>query len=208
MIFVQNITTKQAPLTLPTMLVQNRATRVSVRQLEGRDHYVVPMVMLTEGVHAGNNGPLLYQNEALTNSVPLWNGKPVVVYHPLMGRAGSPEVFTKQRVGVVFNASVRNGQLLADAWLDVERLTSVAPKLAQQVIAGNKIEVSTGLQTAKTNLVGVHNGKSYGGVATTIMPDHLALLPGQVGACSIKDGCGMGLTMNERTTRVLTRSSV
>ena len=201
MIFVQNITTKQAPLLLPTMVL-NRSTRVEVRQLEGRDHYVVPVVMLTTGVHAGDNGPLLYQNEALTDSVPLWNGKPVVVYHPLMGRAGSPEVFSKQRVGLVFNTIVRNEQLAAEAWLDVERLTSVAPKLAEAVIAGNKVEVSTGLYTLKNSMVGVHNGKQYGGIATTIQPDHLALLPGKVGACSIADGCGMGTTMTKQRALV------
>jgi hypothetical protein len=47
---------------------------------------------------------------------------------------------------------VRGFTLLAA--VDVQRLTAVAPKLVEAVIAGNKIEISTGLYTLKDSMVG------------------------------------------------------
>jgi hypothetical protein len=53
------------------------------------------------------------------------------------------------------------------------------------------IELSTGLSTDTEPSQGVHNGVAYSGIAKNYRPDHLAILPDMVGACSIKDGCGV-----------------
>ena len=66
---------------------------IPTKQLEGRDHLVVPVVMLTVGVHSGSRGPVFYPAHELKNSASLWNGRPVVVYHPALygdGSAGKP----------------------------------------------------------------------------------------------------------------------
>ena len=55
---------------------------IKTRDLEGRDHYVVPVVMAVEGVLNGNNGPLFYPGTELKKSALLWNGRPVLLYHP------------------------------------------------------------------------------------------------------------------------------
>jgi hypothetical protein len=39
--------------------------------------------------------------------------------------------------------------------------------------------------------VGTLNGMEYGRIARNLMPDHLAILPDKIGACSIADGAGL-----------------
>src|SRR5262245_11744521 len=113
--------------------------------LEGRPHYVVPVVMIVEGVLNGSHGPIYYGTNELKKSVPLWNGRPCCVYHPGMlrsgGYVGNPDVFNKQKVGYVFNVRVSGKRLLAEAWLDKERLRHVDPRVAQAVRSGRMMEV-------------------------------------------------------------------
>lgn len=162
--------------------------------LEGRDHFVLPVVMLVENVLSGSSGPLFYQESDIRESVEEWNGKPVVVFHPDMmlgGRSGHPEVFSKQRVGTIFNSSYRKGKLSAEAWIDVARIESVSPKVLERIRANKPVEISTGLLVDTFEAAGVFNGRNYKAVATNFRPDHLAILPDSQGACSIKDGCGL-----------------
>jgi hypothetical protein len=170
--------------------------RIETKQLEGRDHYVVPMVMLLEGVFAGSRGPLLYTADELRASVPQWNGKPVVVYHPGLypsnGFAGDPEVFNRQKIGTVFNTRFDSkNRLLADAWLDVARVRAVDHRIERAIQARQMMEVSTGLVTDNRGDAGTYNGREYHSVARSLKPDHLAVLPDRVGACSIADGAGL-----------------
>jgi hypothetical protein len=53
------------------------------------------------------------------------------------------------------------------------------------------IEVSTGLFTDDEIKSGKWNSEEYLAIARNYRPDHLALLPAAVGACSAEDGCGM-----------------
>ena len=168
--------------------------RFETRQLEGRKHFVVPVVMILEGVWNGSNGPLFYTTDELRRSVPHWNGRPVVVYHPDMKfshHAGNPEVFTKQRVGTVFNARLEGKALKAEAWLDVDRLRDVDWRVASAVGKAEMVEVSTGLFTDNEPAEGMWNGHPYVAVARNHRPDHLAILPDQKGACSVADGAGL-----------------
>ena len=169
--------------------------------LEGKTHYVVPMVMLTVGVHNGTNGPLLYPADELRASAQRWNGRPVVVYHPVFlsgGSAGNPEVFNRQKVGTVFNARFDGKRLTAEAWIDQERVGLVDDRVHQTIIYNRQMEISTGVFTDNYEEAGVLNSEPYIAVARNYQPDHLALLPDQIGACSIADGCGlMRNTVNE-----------
>lgn len=175
-----------------------------LEDLEGRQHLVVPTVMLTVGVFHGSRGPVLYEAEELRKSAPRWNGKPVVVYHPDMfgdGSASNPQVFNRQKVGVLFNATFDGKRLKAEAWLDVQRLEAVDPRVLRSLRDHRIMEVSTGLFFNDAGLAGTFNGKPYDETARGIVPDHLAILPDQIGACSIEDGAG--LLRNERNVMAL-----
>jgi hypothetical protein len=164
------------------------------RTLEGRPHLVVPMVMLVPGVATGSQGPLLYEAADLKHSVPLWNGRPIVVYHPDMkysSAAGHPEVFDAQRIGTVFGARFERGALRADAWIDEGRCALVDNRVLAAVLQGEMMELSTGLFTDNESRRGEHMGRAYDAVARNHRPDHLAVLPDMRGACSIEDGAGL-----------------
>jgi len=166
----------------------------AIQQLEGRDHIVVPMVMIVEGVLNGSGGPIFYGADELKRSVPLWNGKPVVVYHPDMygaSYAGKPDVFNRSKIGVIFHAKFEGVALKAEAWLDIARLETVDPRVLNAVKNKQMMEVSTGLMVGNDYTGGVFNGIAYDQTACDLVPDHLAILPDQEGACSIADGAGL-----------------
>jgi hypothetical protein len=150
--------------------------------------------MAVEGVLNGSQGPLLYPADELKQSALHWNGRPVVVYHPDMKTssfAGHPDIFTKQRVGTLFNARFEGNALKADAWLDPERLAAVDTRILKKVMQGEVMEVSTGLLTDNEPSAGTWNGRAYKAVARNYRPDHLAILPNGPGACSVADGAGL-----------------
>lgn len=169
--------------------------------LEGRNYMVVPMVMITNGVHAGSNGPLYYPNEELAKTPAVWDHKPVVVYHPTMnGQAISacqPAVISRRKVGLILNTTYEParrgepGKLKAEAWLETNRLQEVDPRVLTAIKKGQPVEVSTGLFTDNENKAGVWNGEQYNAVARNYRPDHLAILPDQKGSCSLEDGAGL-----------------
>ncbi|HWA25702.1 MAG TPA: DUF2213 domain-containing protein [Lacunisphaera sp.] len=169
--------------------------KVSIKKLEDRDHFVVPVVMLTVGVHCGSRGPIFYPADELDRTAPYWNGKPVVIYHPCMysdGFAGNPEVFNRQKVGTIFNASFDGHRLKAEAWLDVQRVEALDRRVAAAIRSRSMMEVSTGLVCGSdSDGYGTFNGEEYESTARNIVPDHLAILPDQIGACSIADGAGL-----------------
>lgn len=176
--------------------------------LEGREHYVVPMVMMTEGVHNGSGGPLLYRASELEKAVPAWNHKPIMAYHPTLAGQGvsacSPEVLNRQKIGVVLNTGW-NGKQRAEAWIDCARVATVDPRIESAIHRREKVEVSTGLFVDRIPAQpgATCNAKPYAFEAVNHRPDHLAVLPDQVGACSIADGAGLfqwnakGTAMNE-----------
>lgn len=166
---------------------------VQIRQLEGRDHFVVHCTMLTEGVHTGSNGPLFYPAQELDRTARLWNGKAVIVYHPSNPSdfSGSPDVFNRHRVGFVFNARMDGIKLVADLWIDVARVQTVDYRIYEAIMNGRRMDVSTGLTSGFMERAGTYNGKPFSHSVIGIMPEHLAILPDMTGACSVADGCGI-----------------
>jgi hypothetical protein len=166
-----------------------------VQMLEGREHLVVPCVMLTNGVHAGSKGPLYYSAEEIENSVTNWDHKPVVIYHPMRKgqaiSAADPVVIETRRVGIILNTRYIAGKLHADLWLDKEKLKKVDERVLLALEQDQQVEVSTGLKVANERKEGEWEGKRYVGIAKNFRPDHLAILPDIKGACSIADGCGI-----------------
>lgn len=164
--------------------------------LEGRSHTVVPMVMLVEGVHEGSSGPLYYPWDELSKIPSVWNAKPVVVYHPEKDGQGisacDPVVMNTRKVGVIMNtvAEVKTKRLKAEAWLEQARADAVDARVFAAIATNNMMELSTGLFVDVEATAGEWKGEPYVGIARNFRPDHLALLPDKVGACSINDGAG------------------
>ena len=166
--------------------------------LNGKHFSVIPGCIMTEGVHSGSDGAYLYPGSELEKWTPSWNHKPVVINHPI-DNEGNPAsasdavVMQTTWVGFLMN-TVYSGENKQDTevWLDDDILGKVRPDVAVRLANGETIEVSTGVIADKVAEAGVFNGKAYVGIAVNHRPDHLALLPDSVGACSVKDGCGCG----------------
>lgn len=177
-------------------LTANLTGKVRYEELNGRKYIVVPMTMIVPGVLNGSKGPLLYPPEECANNVEAWNGMPIVVYHPkLNGQAISartPEVLNSQGIGFVFKSNYQD-KVVAEGWYDIETTQRVDNRIIEKIEAGEPIELSTGLFTDNepADEGATYNGKPYNFIARNYRPDHLAVLPDQVGACSLKDGCGV-----------------
>ena len=163
--------------------------------LEGKEHLVVPCVMITEGVHNGSMGPLYYPAKEIAKSAPAWNSKPVVVNHPTINglpiSACAPDVFNTRKIGVLMNTRWEDGKLKTECWIDVEKSNKVDDRVLQAVENGEMMEVSTGLFMDDEKVEGEWNGEKYETIVRNYRPDHLAILPDHKGACSIEDGAGL-----------------
>lgn len=169
---------------------------VTLTTHQERPHYVVPVVMMVEGVHHGSHGPLLHTIDELGKIVLAWNGIPVVIDHPedddgTPVSANSPDVIDRRTVGRVYNAQVDGTRLVAEAWLDEEKLNSIAPEILEDITNNKLVEVSVGVFSEEDEGEGDWHGEKYVARAYNYRPDHLAILTEYVGACSCDDGCGL-----------------
>lgn len=176
-------------------LTLNLASGVRRETLRGRSYLVALLTSIVPGVLPGSKGPLLYREKHIANSVPKWDGIPITVYHPVspMGdhlSAKDKGVLDRQGVGHLRNSRF-DGKLRHEAWIDEERVKAVDPRVHATLLRGEPMEVSTGLYTTNVEGSGTHNGRGYTHEAVDYRPDHMALLPDQVGACSNQDGCGL-----------------
>lgn len=159
--------------------------------LDGRTHTVFPVVMAVEGVL---NDALVTADE-LRKSSPAWNGRPVVLLHPEemglpISASQDPDVF-ERRIGTIFSAVLEGKRLKAELWIDEQKMDYLgASDLVSSMLNGEIVEVSTGYFSDDILEQGEFEGTAYVMRHVNLRPDHLALLPGQVGACSIMDGCG------------------
>jgi hypothetical protein len=174
--------------TLSRVTANFQAVQPQTRTMEGREYLVVPMVMITNGVHTGSKGELNYPEEELSKTPEAWNMKPVVVYHPVINGVGvsacDPEIVDAYKIGLIMNTRYDEGALRAEAWIEAERASLVDNRVLAGVQNGEMMEVSTGLFTDNKDENGAIVARNY-------RPDHLAILPDQVGACSIADGAGL-----------------
>lgn len=165
---------------------------LKLKTLDGKSYLTGSVVMAKEMVMNG----LMYSKEELKRAVPGWNGRPVTVGHPKSDdgsfiTANDPKVLEDTQIGFIFDAYFRDtdNKLAANVWLDASKLDKFTD--VREAISNEKtLEVSTGLFLDLVTEEGVHNGKKYSGKAVNHLPDHLALLPNEVGACSVADGAG------------------
>ena len=165
---------------------------IKTKKYQGKSHLVVPVVMMVEGVHNGSHGKILHKSDELAKFIESWNVMPVVVQHPEKDgkfiSANSPEVLDSQKVGQIFNTRIDNKKLIAEAWLDEERLKEISMKAYKAIKNGEPLDVSVGMFNDEAEDPG---NDYYKAIAFNYKPDHLALLPGGQGACSWADGCGI-----------------
>lgn len=187
------------------VLVNLKGAAVRHEEMAGKKYLVVPMVMMTDGVHHGSLGPLYYPPEEFGKDpvVFSWNMKPVLIYHPTNdGTACTPETITAQGVGVIMNTQAveyadpkdkkrKRVKWNAEAWLEEDRLKLVDERVYDKIKNGEMIEVSTGLFCESDGEQGVWNQESFEGTVRNYRADHLAILPDQKGACSLEDGAGL-----------------
>ena len=163
-------------------------------KLDGRDCWVFPVIMMTEGVHNGSGGPVLYSKEELAQNLDSWNMKPVVVRHPMKDgtpiSACSSDVIEKQGIGVLLNTMFDEGKLKSEAWCYQDKIDKVAPGLSTKLRNGQMQENSTGVFFDCIETLGKWNDEEYSAIASNCRADHLAIILEGKGACSIADGAG------------------
>jgi hypothetical protein len=168
--------------------------------LDGRQYLVAPLTLIVPGVLNGSQGALYYPPDEIARNHQEWGDVPLTVYHPETkdgkpASASGDGVLDRQGIGFVRKPHISNtGKLRAEGWFDVERMRKVDARVLNSLERGEPIELSTGLFTDNEraeNGSADPKGKPYSHVARNYRPDHLAILPDQKGACSLKDGCGV-----------------
>lgn len=176
-------------------LIQNLNTDYDIRNasFEGVDHWVVPVIMMVEGVHNGSHGPIFYSAQELGAAEPSWNGIPITIHHPQdeHGNYISANTPAGLSVGRVFGAHMQGDQLRGEAWINPVNLMEQSPEALEYIKEHKALEVSVGVYSEDDETPGDYRGEQYVSTAHNLRPDHLALLPGSEGACSWDDGCGI-----------------
>ncbi len=164
--------------------------------LNGEEYWVAPLVMMTECVANGSSGSLFYPGEELDRWAPAWNHKPIVApNHPENDSACTKEFLDEHGIGVVLNANW-DGKQRALGWFNKKQTEKKEPRVANALKTRKMMELSTGLYVDKSGEPGDYKGEKYDAIAINHRPDHLAILPDKIGACSIKKGAGL-LQLNE-----------
>lgn len=193
-------------------ITANLSGKTRREYLHGREYLVAPLSMIVPGVLNGSKGAMYYPPEELARDPMAWNGMPMVVNHPMRDgspiSARDPEVLQNSGIGFVYRTK-HDGVLGAEGWFDVQNTRRVDRRILARLEGGNPIEISTGLYTDNYPAPpgATHNGRAYSLIARNYRPDHLAILPDKVGACSVADGCGVLVNDADGVAAVLMTSN-
>lgn len=171
--------------------------------LNGINYIVAPITLIVPGVLNGSKGPVYYSKEEIESSCFLWENIPIVVNHPnINGKDVScftDGILEKYGIGYIKNCYIDlHGKLKAYGYFSIEKTKMVDINIYNKLINRKKIEVSTGLSAELEEVIGNkdYNGVTYTHTTHNYIPDHLAVLTKQIGACSISDGCGINNAIN------------
>lgn len=177
---------------------------IRTAQYDGRDHLVVPVVAMVEGVVCAVNSdvPEFVPAEELAETPQQWDGRGCFAGHPkddgTQVTANTPRTLEKS-FGVIFNTVsakqiLKTRRLELQAWLNPAKAEQVGPEavdVIRRLRSGERVEVSVGCYVETEEKDGEFGGLEYHSVWHNIVSDHLAFLNvGQEGACSIEAGCG------------------
>jgi Uncharacterized protein conserved in bacteria (DUF2213) len=178
-----------------TLQFSGNATTGQVKEIThaGRRYLVSPVVALREGI----------LNDTYVSAAEFgkfaqsWAGRPIPIAHPradgLPTSANTPDIWANDVLGHLWNVAVDGGALKGEIWIDLDKAQMMGERAVQivnKLRANQPLEVSTGYFCEMEATPGTFNGYAYGGIARNIRPDHLAILPDEIGACSWADGCG------------------
>jgi hypothetical protein len=180
-------------LDMQIITLQIKSAKTRIEKLEGRDHLVVPVIPVVEGVL---NGAFVSANEF--NKYPMaWAGRPITVNHPQKNgqhvSANQTDILEANTIGKLMNPKPLGKKLKAEMWIDIEKCTALGGEALQtleKLQKGEPLEVSTAYFPDAVKESGVFNGKKFTEKHINLRPDHLAALPNGIGACSWADGAG------------------
>ena len=174
---------------------------------DGTTYLVAPVVAQREDVYAYRiNGDVQREylpGEELTAPLDAWDGTPLVLRHPdappdaqpLLSESGvEGAVVGEFREATRTNGDERLAGKVAIREDAVGEYDGDLRGYVERVRRTGVGEVSTGYDVGRLeHSPGRHNGTEYTHVQREIRPDHLALLPDQVGNCPVDGGvCGVG----------------
>lgn len=163
---------------------------------DGKEYLVVPVVALMEGViHPVNASTAEFVPfSTLKRAATSWNGRPVTVGHPTRNgkqcSANDPSIFESHVIGTIFESHTEGKKLLQEAWLEKDKTKRLQPQMFADLEANKPVEVSVGTFVVAGIGDGEFGSKKYKATWLDASGDHLAMLPGGRGACSIEMGCG------------------
>ena len=164
---------------MQTFVINTGTYNIRREDHQGKPHIIVPVVMMVEGVHSGNHGPIFHSAVELGKFPEAWNGIPAVIQHPAIEgqnvSANSPEMIDSEAVGRVYNTQMDGDKLKAEVWIDEEKLRTEHPEVLAHINNGIPLDVSVGVFSEEENTQGDWNGETYNAVARNLRPDHLAL---------------------------------
>jgi hypothetical protein len=158
---------------------------------DAKEVMVVPVVAIVEGVL---NGKLVTVNE-FAAIVEAWEGVAIPVRHPEVNgvkvSANLPSIIESSVIGHFHNVKLVGNTLQGEMYIDIEATKRKGfEPLLDRLAANEQIEVSTAYFADEETVSGTHEGITYNAKARNLRPDHLAILPDEVGACSVERGCG------------------
>lgn len=176
---------------LTVLARQKEKYNITTFEENGKEYISVPAVIMVEGVHHGSQGKVLHTAEYLSVNVEDWDDIPVTITHPMkggnyVGVAECPEYITGHTTHTVWEDGLKT-----ELVLDVNKLSKISPKTLNSLQANEPIEVSIGTFSENIEEKGTFKGEDYDAKTVSYIPDHVAILPDDIGACSYVDGCGI-----------------
>lgn len=204
-----------------TVTLEVNSAAIRTEQFLGREFCVVPAVLVRSQVLKNNLGATFLPAADITSEwAAQWNGIPVLVGpHPtkrgvnVSGR--DPELWNERCAGWIFAAkAVQEDSLVrhlaGEVWLDKSRAESVdgLQAVLDTIAEGVRVELSTGFTAQLVAVQGEFQGKAYEAIMHPVQADHLVISTEMTGACSVSDGCGLGVNKFEGTPPMETKAPV
>ena len=177
--------------------VKVNAGKMRVETANGRHYTVIPVIPVIQSVM---NGSLVLASEFGKHPMG-WAGIPITINHPtdengMYVSANDPAI---PSFGFMYRPQIQGERMAAEVWLDEVQaeMDADAAGVLSLARAGKTFEVSLGWFADHEEADGEYNGDQYWSITRNFVPDHLAILPNEAGACSREDGCGLNVNKEE-----------
>ena len=180
--------------------ITNAASKVREETIDGKEYLIAPLVAITEGVHTGSEGPVLYKADELRSFVANNDHRPLCLGHPKRGSAASKQFIKTRGCGITLGSvwNEENNSLDMEAHVDKAAASAKDKRLLHNLANNVTTEVSTGYDLKLDKTAGEWKGIAYNAEAKSLHLDHVAILLDQVGACSVAKGAGLLRNASEK----------